>query len=433
MDPEHSLELLGLVLCLVLATISSAADAALTAISRHRLHALIAEGRPRAQAVHSLLEDPARFKATTLTLNIGAAMTAAALMLGIIHPWSAWWHPVAALVGLLLVLLVLGEALPKAVATLYPDRAALLLARTIQALGMILVPFTGIVNLLMRPVIGRANGGMGSALVTEEELKLLVNVGAEEGLIEKEERAMIEGILIFGDTLVREVMVPRIHVVALAGDATVAGALDQALAAGHSRIPVYQDTIDHVVGILYVRDLLPLLRDGALDRGIVDLKRPVYYVPETMKVDDLLRSLKTRKVHMAIVVDEYGGTAGLVTIEDLLEEIVGEIQDEYDTEEPAVRQIDPHTWVVDARVSLDDLNAETGLQLLTEEVDSLGGLVYERLGSIPEVGDSIDVGNVTINVQSVEGVRPEKLEIVVREPAHEAEPPVAEEVESGRA
>jgi CBS domain containing-hemolysin-like protein len=283
----------------------------------------------------------------------------------------------------------------------------------------------------MRPFFGKPSGHLSSSLVTEEELKLLVNVGEEEGLIEKEEREMIEGILIFGDTLAREVMVPRIHIAALESDATVAVALELALSAGHSRIPVYQDTIDNIAGILYVRDLLPLLRDGQLARGIVDLVRPAYYVPDTMKVDYLLRNLKARKVHIAIVVDEYGGTAGLVTIEDLLEEIVGEIQDEYDTEEPAVRQIDDHTWIVEARVSVDDLNTETGLQLLTEEVDSLGGLVYERLGSIPQVGDSVDIDNVTISVLSVQGVRPEQLEIVVKEPEQSVVTPVAEEVEGG--
>jgi CBS domain containing-hemolysin-like protein len=250
-------------------------------------------------------------------------------------------------------------------------------------------------------------------------------------LIEKDEQEMIEGILVFGDTLVREVMVPRIDIVALEAHTTVADALDQAMAAGHSRIPVYQDTIDNVTGVLYLRDLLPLLRNGELDRSIVDLTRPVYYVPETMKVDDLLRNLKARKVHMAIVVDEYGGTAGLVTIEDLLEEIVGEIQDEYDVEEPAINQIDPHTWLVDARVSLDDINAETGLQLETEEGDSIGGLVYEQLGSIPRPGDNVDIGNVTITVQSVQGIRPEKLQIVVKEPEEQEPVDEAEEVERG--
>jgi CBS domain containing-hemolysin-like protein len=187
--------------------------------------------------------------------------------------------------------------------------------------------------------------------------------------------------------------------------------------AGHSRIPVYHDTIDNVIGILYVRDLLPLLRDGHLARKIVDVLRAVYYVPETMKVDDLLRNLQTRKVHMALVVDEYGGTAGLATIEDVLEEIVGEIQDEFDHEEPTITQLDANTWIADARVSLDDVNDQTGLHLATEEVDSLGGLVYEQLGSIPKVGDTVEMGDVTITVQSVQGLRPAKLEIVQHQPA----------------
>ncbi len=433
MDPERSLELLGLLVCLVVTAIASGADAALTAISRHRLHALTADKRPRAQVVGQLLADPVRLKTTTITLNIGAAVVATALILELIKPWTAWWPPVASIVGLLLVLLVLGEAIPKILAMLYPDRAAMLLARPIQAFEIVLLPFTGIVNLLMRPVLSKWGTGLGSALVSEEELKLLVNVGAEEGLIEKDEQEMIEGILVFGDTLVREVMVPRIDVVALEAHTTVADALDQAMAAGHSRIPVYQDTIDNITGVLYLRDLLPILRNGELNRSIVDLTRSVYYVPETMKVDDLLRNLKARKVHMAIVVDEYGGTAGLVTIEDLLEEIVGDIQDEYDVEEPMISQIDPHSWIVDARVSLDDINEETGLQLKTEEGDSIGGLVYEQLGSIPQPGDSVDVGNVTITVKSVQGIRPEKLQIVVKETAEQEAVDEAEEVERGHA
>ena len=418
MDPERSIWLLGVVVCIVLAAMSSAADAALTMISRHRLHAMLADKRPRAQAAARLLDDPARFKAATLTLNITAAVVSAALLLAFMQPWTIWWHPVVAILVLLLALLVFGEACPKILASLYPERTALLLARPVQALAYLLLPFTGLVNLLMRPFVSRTNAAVshGSAMVSEEELKLLVNVGAEEGLFQKDEREMIEGILIFGDTLVREVMVPRVDIQALDEGATVAAAIDLAVASGHSRIPVFRETIDNVAGILYVRDLLPLLRVGNLDHPIGDVTRPVYYVPETMKGDDLLRSLKGRKVHIAVVVDEYGGTAGIVTIEDLIEEIVGEIQDEYDVEEPYIKELAPNSWLVDARVSLDDLNNEIGIELQTEEADSLGGLVYEQLGTIPRVGDEFESGNVVVRVHSVQGVRPEKLEIMVREP-----------------
>ncbi|HEX6290752.1 MAG TPA: hemolysin family protein [Herpetosiphonaceae bacterium] len=418
MDPGPTIELLGLVLCFALTAISSAADAALSAISRHRLNSLLAEGRPRAHVIAHLLNDPARLKATTLTLDTFAKCGATALVLALIVNTPTLWQRLAIVVAVLLVLLIIGEALPKLIATTHPDRTALLLARPLSFLSILVSPITAIVALVATPFARMLGTQPGTPLVTEEELKLLVNVGEEEGLIEKEEREMIEGILIFGDTLVREVMVPRIDIAGLEADSSISRALDFALSEGHSRIPVYEETIDRVIGILYVREMLPLLRDGRLDVPIRELLRPVYFVPETMKVDDLLRNLKSRKVHLAIVVDEYGGTAGLVTIEDLLEEIVGEIQDEYDVEEPLVQHLATDTWIVDARVSLDDLNAETGLNLETDEGDSVGGLVYEKLGTIPRVGDSVDVGDVTITVQSVQGLRPEKLQLVLhtREP-----------------
>jgi CBS domain containing-hemolysin-like protein len=426
LDPGPTIELLGLVLCFALTAIASAADAALSAISRHRLNALLAEGRPRAQIVAHLLDDPARLKATTLTLDTFAKCGATALVLALLVNTPTLWQRLVTVVAVLFVLLIIGEALPKLVATTYPDRTALVLARPIRYLSVLVSPITALVSLIAAPFARLLGSKPGTPLVTEEELKLLVNVGEEEGLIEREEREMIEGILIFGDTLVREVMVPRIDISGLEADSTVSEALNFALEQGHSRIPVYEETIDRVVGILYVRELMPLLRDRRMDVPLRDLLRPVYFVPETMKVDDLLRNLKSRKVHLAIVVDEYGGTAGLVTIEDLLEEIVGEIQDEYDVEEPLVQQIGADTWIVDARVSLDDLNAETGLTLETEEGDSVGGLVYEKLGTIPTVGDSVTVGDVTITVQSVQGLRPEKLQLALH--TKEPETTIVEEV-----
>ena len=426
MDPGPTIELLGLVLCFALTAIASAADAALSAISRHRLNALVSEGRPRAQVIAHLLDDPARLKATTLTLDTFAKCGATALILALLFYTPTLWQRLLIVFVALLLLLVLGEALPKLIATANPDRTALVLARPLRILSIIVSPITALVGLIATPFARMLGIKPSSTLVTEEELKLLVNVGEEEGLIEKEEREMIEGILIFGDTLVREVMVPRIDISGLEVDNPVNAALDFALEQGHSRIPVYDETIDRIVGILYVREMLPLLRDGKLDTPIRDLLRQVYFVPETMKVDDLLRNLKSRKVHLAIVVDEYGGTAGLVTIEDLLEEIVGEIQDEYDVEEPLVQHLAPDTWIVDARVSLDDLNAETGLHLATEEGDSVGGLVYEKLGTIPSVGDSVEVGNVKIIVQSVQGLRPEKLRLELH--SQEPEEAIIQEV-----
>jgi putative hemolysin len=414
LDPGSLSLLLGLLICLALAGIASAADAALSTLSRYRLNNLVDAGAVSAKMIADLLDDPARLKATTLTVNTFAICGVTALSLALLNGQSPRWQLLLGVLLILLVLLIVGEALPKLIATTFPDRTALFLARPLYILHVLVRPITAMVGFVVTPFAHLLGSKPDVPLVTEEELKLLVHAGAEEGVLEQEEREMIEGILIFGDTVVREVMVPRIDIVALDERSTVSQALDLALAKGHSRIPVYQDTIDQIVGVLYVRDLLPLLKEGRLEAPINTLLRPAYVVPESMKVDELLRSLKKRKVHLAIVVDEYGGTAGLVTIEDLLEEIVGEIQDEYDVEEPLLQHIDANTWLVAARVSLDDFNQETGLHLETEEGDTLGGLVYEKLARIPVVGDSVEVDDVVITVQSVQGLRPEKLQIMVR-------------------
>jgi putative hemolysin len=194
--------------------------------------------------------------------------------------------------------------------------------------------------------------------------------------------------------------------------ATLDDALDRIVARGHSRIPVYNESIDQITGILYAKDLLPWMRTGRRDLGLSALLRAAHFVPETMKVDALLRDLQARKVHLAIVVDEYGGTAGLVTIEDVLEEIVGEIQDEYDIELPPVQVIGEGELIVDARVLIDDINDLTGLALESEESDRIGGVVYERLGRVPQQGDEVEVAEgVVIRVLSIEGLRPRRLRI----------------------
>jgi CBS domain containing-hemolysin-like protein len=200
-------------------------------------------------------------------------------------------------------------------------------------------------------------------------------------------------------------MVPRIDVVAVEAEATVSEALNVILENGHSRVPVYDDDIDNVIGILYAKDLLAHWRNGGEPRQVRGLEREVYYVPETKPVSDLLRELQKKKVHIAIVVDEYGGTAGLVTIEDILEEIVGEIQDEYDTEEFYMDRVSDDEYIFSARVDLDDINDIMSVELPTEESDTLGGLVYTMLGRVPTVGDWVDVADVRLTVLSVEARR----------------------------
>ncbi|HEY1011213.1 MAG TPA: hemolysin family protein [Herpetosiphonaceae bacterium] len=423
MDPARSIELLGLVACLVVVGLASAADAALSAVTRHRMNQHLESGERRATALMRLLEDPYRFRLSTLVLSTSATIVATTLLMAFVRDWGGW-QQAGALLGLLVVWLTLGTTLPKSLATAHPDGTGLLVARPMGLLLLLIAPVNWTLSLLARP-IGMMTGA-NPQLVTEEELKLLVNVGEEEGVIEAEEREMIEGIFEFSDTVVREVMVPRIDIVAVPATASLDEALALVLGAGHSRLPVYQDSVDHVVGVLYAKDLLPVLRDNRRDQPLSALVRPAYFVPDTMKVDDLMRALQSRKVHIALIVDEYGGTAGLVTIEDLLEEIVGEIQDEYDVEEPPIQEVGAGAWLFNSRISLDEVNDLAGLHLANEDVDSLGGYVASILGTIPKVGDSITAEGATIEVLAVHGLRPERLKIVVPQPVIEQAATVGE-------
>jgi CBS domain containing-hemolysin-like protein len=252
----------------------------------------------------------------------------------------------------------------------------------------------------------------GLPFIIEEEIKTLVDAGEEGGFIEEEEKEMIYSIFEFGDTLAREVMVPRIDMVAIEVNTSVMDALDVVLQAGHSRIPVYEESIDNIVGILYAKDLLQYWRDDTSSLKLRGILRNVYYIPETKKVDELLQQLQLRKVHIAIVVDEYGGTAGLVTIEDIVEEIVGEIQDEYDSEEAFMEVINENEIVFNGRMDLDDVNHIMSLDLPTDRGDTLGGLVYTNLGRVPAVGDTTRIKNIEITVLSVVRRQIKKVKVV---------------------
>jgi CBS domain containing-hemolysin-like protein len=413
LNAESSLVIVGVGLCLVLIAFTSAVDAALSAISRHRLNLLKEEQTPRARALFRLLSDPYRFKSAVLLLHAAAMIAATVFMLRLVDGLGALWH-LGVLALLLLLLMIFSVALPKALVARDPASAGHLLAGPMMLLTQLLWPLISAISLVTNPLIRLLSGQQSPQfpLVTEEELLLLVNVGEEEGLIEPDERQMIEGIFSFGDTVVSEVMIPRVDIVALDATTTLDVALDMAIANGHSRIPVYRETIDRIAGILYVKDLLPALRAGRHDLPLAGLLRSPYFVPETMKVDMLLKDLQARKVHLAIAVDEYGGTAGLVTIEDLLEEIVGEIQDEYDAEEPSIQVIGEGELIADARIPIDDINDQTGLDLRSEESDRIGGMVYERLGRVPLVGDIVQLTDgVMVTVLSVDGLRPRQLRI----------------------
>ncbi|MBI3915323.1 MAG: HlyC/CorC family transporter [Chloroflexi bacterium] len=246
---------------------------------------------------------------------------------------------------------------------------------------------------------------------SDETMKQIVAAGEKAGLIQSDEREMISGVFRLDKTVARDIMVPRIDVVAVDAEMPLRQALDIVIAGAHSRVPVFEETIDHVRGLLYAKDLLKNLRDGAENVSIRALLRPVRFVPEAKRLDELLQELQASQVHMAVVVDEYGGTAGIVTIEDILEEIVGEIQDEYDKEEvPLVERLSENEIVVDGRATIDQLNDLLALDLASES-DTVAGLVFQKLEKIPKIGDQVRIGNAEIIIEGVLARRIKKVRV----------------------
>ena len=310
--------------------------------------------------------------------------------------------------------------MPKTLALAHAERFAITLSLPIDFLGRALRPVIAFLTWVTSGIVRLFGAEVSSdAQITAEELRLIVERGGEQGILEAEEEQMINAVIELGDQRVHEVMVPRIHMITLAADATLDDAIDKVIEEGHSRIPVYEGTIDEIVGILYAKDLLPFLKGSVDERpSLRSILRTPVFVPESMTVDDLLHELQRRKVHLAVVLDEYGGTAGLVTIEDLLEEIVGEIQDEYDEEEPLIVKISDDEARIDGRAAIDDLEElfDTDLGLDDEDqYDTVGGLIYHRIGGVPKPGDRVQVDGLTLTVETTDGQRVGKV-LVVREP-----------------
>jgi CBS domain containing-hemolysin-like protein len=325
----------------------------------------------------------------------------------------------AVLVPLGLLLYAVGTLIPATYGAIFADQAAPFVSSVMRPLVFIFSPLTALFIRTSR-LITRAKGEDLAKSVTEEEIIALVDVGQEAGTIESEEKEMIYSVLQFGETMAREVMVPRPDITALQLSSSLSDALAAIIESGHSRIPVYEDDLDDIKGLLYAKDLLAVYHKGVQDgTSLRSLMRPAYYVPETKRADALFKELQQQKVHIAIVVDEYGSTAGVVTIEDLIEEIVGDIRDEYDVNEEAdYVQLGAREYVVDGGMNISDLNELMQIDLDSEENDSVGGFVYSYLGRVPNVGEAIELPDqrVRLEVDAVENRRIRKIHIARYEP-----------------
>jgi putative hemolysin len=409
----------------------AASEMALITVKRHRLSQLADDGNSAARTAQRLIQDPSRFLATiqiaiTFLGFLSGAVGAVAFSPGLADliqriplTWLQEAADTIAFVVMTLVIatasIIVGELVPKTLALNFPERLALLVSRPIGVIQRLLSPIVWAVSrsstLLVR-LLGGTEKPQGGYLSTEE-LKLLVETGSEQGGIEEESKEMIHGVIELGDKRVHEVMVPRIGIRAVNVSDPLDQVLEMIIAAGHSRLPVFEESLDNIVGILYAKDLLPYLKGNARANGQIDIRslvRSPVYVPESKAVDELLHDMQTAKRHIAIVVDEYGGTAGLVTMEDVVEEIVGEIQDEYDTEEDMVEPIvsdDELAFRLDGRVSMDDLRDLFDLsdddETDEEAYDTVGGFIVHRVGRIPLPGAEIPFrGDVMLRVEAAE-------------------------------
>ena len=389
------------------------AEMGLSRISRHRAQSLADAGSKSGKALLWLVSKPERW-VNPLLLTVNICQTVQATLTGIVANRLFGGAGVAIGVVLnVLVFFVLAEAVPKTYAVLYPERAARFAARPVLALvrfPLLRWVSRGLIGLTN--VIVKGKGLEKGPFVDEQELLGIVETAAEEGVVEHEERELIESIIEFGDTVVREVMVPRPDMVTIEYLATVTQALDVAIEHGYSRLPVLGDgEDDDVVGLAYTKDLMRVEREGGGARPVTDLVRPVRFIPENKPLNRLMREMQSEKFHLAIVADEYGAIAGLVTLEDCLEELVGDIVDEYDSEDPDIVHQPDGSFLVDGRVAIDELDEVLHTELPDDDWDTLGGLVFNTLGHVPVEGEHLVTHGWRFTVREMEGRRIKRVEI----------------------
>lgn len=391
----------------------ASAEASIVALSKVRIRTLAEQGKANAQLLQRLIQKRERLVGSILlgenALSVLATLAVGWVAIDLFHGPSIIALVAAAVAASVLVVL-LGEIIPRTFGAQNADRYALLIARPLAllvrclALPVFLLTSVTRVYVQLFNVVFRTSQEVHLPLVAEDELRQLLADAQEQGGLEKEETEMIASVIELGDTSAREIMVPRIDMTCLPVDATLDEALNVAIDKGHSRIPVYQDSSDNIVGVLYVKDLLGLLRRRERPDGIPpETIRPAYHVPESKKVDELLKDMRTEKVHMAIVLDEFGGTAGLITIEDIIEEIVGEIQDEYDAEERvSIRHQPDGSLLVDGKASIFEVGELLGVKLPSEDYATIGGFVVGLVGRAPTQGEEVTYDGVRMRVEAVE-------------------------------
>lgn len=412
---EYYLYIIIFILCLILSGFFSGSEVALFSITRAKVRTLVNEKEPGSEALATLKKNPDRFLITILIgnniVNILAASVATAVAIGFLGETGI--AVTVSTIIVVLLLLVFGEIWPK----MYASRNATSLSLRFSPIILFLSRIFSPVIFIFNKIAGKMTmaGAFAHHMITEEEIKEWIDVGQEEGTIEKDEQEMLHSVFEFSDTRVREVMTPRIDVVMLEDTSSSDEALEIFKNTGFSRLPIWHGNIDTIKGILNVKDAIFSVLETHESIPIVELLSEPLFVPETKNIDDLLRELRAKKTHMAIVLDEYGSFVGIVTVEDILEELVGDILDEFDTEEHELVRVAEDVYSVDARMWVEDLNKHLDLHLPTSETyETIAGLVIERLGNIPRIGDVCDLTEegVRLVIIQMTGKRINRLKLI---------------------
>jgi CBS domain containing-hemolysin-like protein len=403
----------GIVILFLFSTLLALSETAFTRTNRIRAIALEEEGKPGAARLVVMLQHPERTLNSLLFLLLLSQLTSASLLGVVLERQAGSWGLAIGITLQILVYYVLGEVAPKTYAIQHPERAALRVSGFLYAITNFWP-----LRKMSRGLIGLANvllpgkGLKEGPFVTEQDLRMMADVAADDSEIDHDERELIHSIFEFGDTVVREVMTPRPDMIGIEVESTLEAALNTAINEGLSRLPVYEGTTDEVVGIIYLKDLIRRSRSGDTPTTIREMLRPAKFVPEQQKVAKLLKDMRTERFHMAMVVDEHGGTAGLVTLEDLIEEIVGDITDEYDAVEPSLERLEGGGIRAPGNTPIDEVGEVLGMELPDEESDTLGGFVFNVLGRVPEQGEEFAYQNFKFRVERIERRRIKSVVIV---------------------
>jgi len=404
-----SIEISLLIFALVLFLFSifcALAETSFVKLNRVRALALEDEGRKGARRLRIMLERPETTLNTLLLVVLVTQLGTASIISIVVENQYGTLGVAISIVAQITVFFVLGEVAPKTFAVQHPDKVALAMTPFLWAITKF-APLKWISSglIVVSNIILPGKGIKEGPFVTEDDLKTMANVAAQESGIEHEEREMIHSIFEFTDTVVREAMTPRTDMVAVAASSTIKAALDLAIQEGFSRLPIYGENRDIIIGLVYMKDLVEHERQGKAENLVSTIRRTAVFIPEQKRTAELLRDMQQGQFHMAIVVDEYGGTAGLITLEDLIEEIVGEISDEYDAVEPAIEEIGENQWRLPGRTPIDDLSETVGSEIEDTEWDTVSGLIFNVCQHVPYEGERVVYNNLEFFVERVQGQR----------------------------